>query len=74
MSAVEADPVGVIIPRFVARFVGFGESQPAMHFRLYVVISFTVPRMTFGNAHIAASVAEAVVNDHPLIPGMFTFR
>jgi hypothetical protein len=67
MSAVEADPVGVIIPRFVAWLVRFRERQPAMHSRVDIVVSFAVPRMAFGNADISASEAKPIMNDDPLM-------
>ena len=65
MCAVEPKPVRLLWARVTdvsLAVVGIG--QAAVRVRIHVVVVLTKPRMTLGNSHVTAQVAETVAHDH----------
>lgn len=72
MGTVKPNPPSVIGAWGAAGNVRLGECEAAVAIGTDAVMIHAMPGVANGNAHVAASVAHAVVDDGPLKAKMFT--
>jgi len=70
MTAVEADPIGIVFSVAVAFHVGLGEGQAAVAAGRDVVVRQAVPGVTFGEADVSTAKSHAVADDDPFEAAM----
>ena len=66
MGAIKTEPPVGVRARRIAWNIGVGKREPTMNLNVQIVIALAVPWVPQGNAHVAATIAAAIVNNHPL--------